>query len=175
MVQEFIDLNLSLPVDREYSGQLAETAKSNRVARSALLSVGLVESLGLAQKALYAAYERKLRSTGQPANARESLLLCLIHLHGCLSQKDARKRMSTSAAHISQIAVALEKRGFIRRSLSPSDRRVSILELTAAGDAVVNDLILLTALHFQSSLSDLSDADHRTLQIFLSALRLSVD
>ncbi len=59
-----------------------------------------------------------------------------------VSQLAREKRISRSA--ISQVVDTLVKRGLIQRRVNPADRRHVFLELTEAGNAVLDSILLKT-------------------------------
>ncbi|MFH8472109.1 MarR family winged helix-turn-helix transcriptional regulator [Streptomyces sp. NPDC018000] len=75
--------------------------------------------------------------------------------------------MSVTSRHVAHVA----ERGWIERSLDPTDKRSRILRLTPAGHDVLNDLNRRTTDMFIHNLSDWSDEDVGQLNTLLARLR----
>jgi DNA-binding MarR family transcriptional regulator len=75
--------------------------------------------------------------------------------------------LATSAAMdlgaVSRQVRVLEEAGAVRRSRSPDDGRVALLELTAKGRQIAERIRAVTVQHLEEALRDWSDADERAL------------
>lgn len=69
--------------------------------------------------------------------------------------------MIRSAANMTQLVDQLEKRGLLRRIPSPTDRRVSLLEITDPGRQTLADVDQLYVQTMQDICRDYSDEDMR--------------
>ena len=100
---------------------------------------------------------------------REANALFALKDSGPLSQTELRRIMVVATGTISDLLRSLEKRGFVSATLSPTDQREKLWEITAKGDASLTGSLekiyaVLPEL-FQDFTAEQRDA-------FLSSLRL---
>jgi len=75
------------------------------------------------------------RAVGEPLDLRpvEYTILALLRENPELTPARLARRLAVTAPNITAWLTRLEQRGLLKRSTSPSDRRVQVLGLTAAG------------------------------------------
>ena len=66
-------------------------------------------------------------------SAAGGLVLGILRDRGSMSPSELGKRLIVTRATVTGLVDSLEKRGYVRRSAHPSDRRSQIIELTPAG------------------------------------------
>jgi DNA-binding MarR family transcriptional regulator len=91
--------------------------------------------------------------------------------------RDGRQSIATLAASaamdlgaVSRQARLLEEAGAVRRSRSPDDGRVALLELTAKGLRISQRIRAVSVQHLEDALRDWSDADQRALATLMQRL-----
>jgi DNA-binding MarR family transcriptional regulator len=91
--------------------------------------------------------------------------------------RDGRQSIATLAASaamdlgaVSRQARLLEEAGAVRRSRSPHDGRVALLELTAEGRRIARRIRAVSVQHLEDALRDWSDADQRVLATLMQRL-----
>lgn len=83
---------------------------------------------------------------------------------GALSQRDLAQLLGRDASRIVATADSMAERGFVERSVDPSDRRRNVLTLTRAGAAYLRRANRVAARVEEGLLADLSDAERVTLR-----------
>src|SRR3954470_10773871 len=89
-------------------------------------------------RAIRRAYDLRLRATG--LNLSEASLLAFLGEEGATTQTVIAQRIGMGRASAGSLIDGLERRGLLRRRTDGDDRRVWIVELTAAGGRVVEDV-----------------------------------
>jgi len=102
---------------------------------------------------------RLLRPLG--VSAAGGLVLGVLRDHGPLSPSELGERLIVTRATVTGLLDSLERRGFVRRSPNPSDRRGLLVEITPAGLAVLQELRTLVHRNEKAWLGTLSDEDLR--------------
>lgn len=113
----------------------------------------------------YSAFEARLFSHGILGDLTISqfgVLETLYHL-GPLCQGNISHKLLKSSGNITLVLDNLEKHGLVRRVRSVEDRRMVMLELTAAGKNLIAELFPKVAAMISDELSVLSPAEQRTL------------
>ncbi|MEQ5766044.1 MarR family winged helix-turn-helix transcriptional regulator [Halomonas sp. H33-56] len=106
--------------------------------------------------------------------AQWRVLAWLSHLDE-LSAKQIAQATRMDKVRISRAVQALEERGLIRRTPSPSDQRVQHLRLTEAGQALLADLIP-DALQWEADVvATLSVGEYRDLMSVMGKLERQLD
>jgi DNA-binding MarR family transcriptional regulator len=81
------------------------------------------------------------------------VLFHLIHTDAGVTSGDIAKTMCTSSARVAMISKTLESKGYIKRSIDPSDRRKVIVSITAAGRGIIEreqmEIVKITASIFE--------------------------
>jgi DNA-binding MarR family transcriptional regulator len=96
-------------------------------------------------------------------SAAGGLVLGMLRDRGPMSPSELGERLIVTRATVTGLVDSLEKRGYVRRSAHPSDRRSQIVELTPAGLDVNAKLRTLIHGHEKEWLSVLTADEIRTL------------
>lgn len=97
------------------------------------------------------------------------ILEALLHL-GPLNQRDLGRKLLMSKGNISIVIDNLVKRGLVKRVSDPSDRRRTVIHLTAKGRALIERVFPLQAAAIVGELSRLSAREQRTLARLMKKL-----
>jgi DNA-binding MarR family transcriptional regulator len=103
---------------------------------------------------------RLLRPLG--VSAAGGLVLGILRDHGPMSPSELGEWLIVSRAAVTGLLDSLERRGFVRRSANPADRRSLVVEITPAGLSVVQELRTIVHRNEKNWLGALSDAELRT-------------
>ena len=95
-------------------------------------------------------------------SAAGGLVLGILRDRGQMSPSELGERLIVTRATVTGVLDSLERRGFVRRSANPADRRSLLVEITPAGRAVLQELRTVVHRQEKAWLSGLSDADLRT-------------
>ena len=102
---------------------------------------------------------RLLRPLG--VTAAGGLVLGILRDHGTMPPSEVGDRLQVTRATVTGVVDSLERRGFVRRSANPADRRSLLLELTPEGRAVVQELRTLVHGHERAWMAVLSESELR--------------
>lgn len=105
--------------------------------------------------------------------------LSLIHLHvlslleadGPLSMTHLAEALDVSVASVTGIVDRLEQRGYVERRRGQDDRRVILVQRTAAGEAVFSDLAANRRERLTRLLAEFSDEELAATLVFMRAMR----
>jgi DNA-binding MarR family transcriptional regulator len=100
---------------------------------------------------------RLLRPLG--VSAAGGLVLGLLRDRGPLSPSELGERLIVTRATVTGVVDSLERRGLVRRTPNPADRRSLLVELTPEGGAAVTAVRTLIHRHEKGWMSALSDAE----------------
>jgi DNA-binding MarR family transcriptional regulator len=89
------------------------------------------------------------------------LVLGLLRDHGPMSPSELGERLIVTRATVTGLLDSLERRGYVRRTAHPSDRRSLVVELTPEGTAVLQQVRELVHRHETEWMSALSAAELR--------------
>lgn len=92
-----------------------------------------------------------------------------LHYHGTCGVSDMADHLHVTNAAASQMVDRLVQQGLVKRSVSPHDRRVKELELTSAGQRLVEESIEARQRWMEELTSALSPQQQETI---MAALRL---
>ena len=107
---------------------------------------------------------------GEGVTIPEWRVLAVISQKDRMAARDVVAMTPLDKMAVSRAVIALEEKGFVRRSEDPGDRRVALLSLSAEGRAVFNR-IARVALDFEKQLvDDLTAEERRQLRASLSRL-----
>ena len=95
-------------------------------------------------------------------SAAGGLVLGILRDRGPMSPSELGERLIVTRATVTGVVDSLERRGFVRRSPNPADRRGLVVEISPAGLVVLQQLRTLVHRHEQTWLSALSDAELAT-------------
>jgi DNA-binding MarR family transcriptional regulator len=102
---------------------------------------------------------RLLRPLG--VSAAGGLVLGLLRDNGALAPSELGQRLIVTRATVTGVVDSLERRGYVRRTPNPADRRSLLVELTPDGRRVVREVRTLIHRNEKSWMSPLSDDDLR--------------
>ena len=110
-------------------------------------------------RAVRQAYDLRFAELG--LNLSEASLLAYVEESGALTQTRLAERLGIGRAAMGSVIDSLEKRGLVERNPDPDDRRVWLVDLTAAGKEMVQqvterDLVLRKELRAGISREDRS-------------------
>lgn len=92
--------------------------------------------------------------------------------HGAaLSPGEVADRLLLTPASITSLLDTLERRGLVTRAPDPADRRRVLVEITAAGRALVDQFVPEAVALQTAVMSGLSEADRRHLVTLLETIR----
>ena len=94
-------------------------------------------------------------------SAAGGLVLGILRDHGSTSPSELGQRLIVTRATVTGLLDSLERRGFVRRSANPADRRSLIVEITPLGLTVLQRVRTIIHRHEKAWLGALSDADVR--------------
>lgn len=103
---------------------------------------------------------RLLRPLG--VSSAGGLVLGQLRDHGPMSPSEIGDRLIVTRATVTGVVDSLERRGLVRRSPNPDDRRGVIVALTDEGVDVVGQVRLLVHRHERAWMDVLSDEELRT-------------
>lgn len=103
---------------------------------------------------------RLLRPLG--VSAAGGLVLGILRDRGSMSPSELGERLIVTRATVTGLLDSLERRGFVRRSANPTDRRSLVVEITPPGLTVVQELRTLVHRNEKAWLAVMSDDELRT-------------
>ena len=94
-------------------------------------------------------------------SAAGGLVLGILRDFGSISPSELGERLIVTRATVTGLLDSLERRGYVRRSANPADRRGLIVELTPSGRVVVQQLRTIIHRHEKELMSGFTDAELR--------------
>ena len=107
-------------------------------------------------------------------SAAGGLVLGILRDRGALTPSELGERMVVTRATVTGVVDSLERRGFVRRSSNPADRRSLLVEITPAGLTVVQELRTLIHRNERNWLAVLSEPELRAYIELLHRIQDSV-
>jgi DNA-binding MarR family transcriptional regulator len=98
-----------------------------------------------------------------------------LHCHGPAKLRSLADLVGMSARNLTALADGLEAEGFARRIDHPTDRRVTLLELTAAGVAAADDALSPRLARMGELFDRLSPEERDDLERMLRTLVDAID
>ena len=95
-------------------------------------------------------------------SAAGGLVLGILRDHGPMSPSALGERLIVTRATVTGLVDSLEQHGFVRRSANPTDRRSLVVQITPAGQAVLQELRTIVHRNEKAWLSGLSEPDLRS-------------
>jgi DNA-binding MarR family transcriptional regulator len=128
----------------------------------------LVEILPAVQHALARWAQSLIESAGSsPARMR---LLGALHCKGPQIMSDLGDELGVTARQVTNLVDALEEEGLVRRAAHPTDRRATVIEITAAGARQAEQLWRPFCAQVAGLYREFPEADQRELLRLLEAL-----
>lgn len=87
---------------------------------------------------------------------------------GCAGLNDVTRRVARDKSQMTRTIRTLEAKGLVARKPSPDDGRVTLVELTPQGAAVVEELLQTVAETIGEILAPISETEKETLKHLLS-------
>lgn len=103
---------------------------------------------------------RLLRPLG--VSAAGGLVLGILRDRGPMSPSELGDRLIVTRATVTGLLDSLERRGFVRRTANPTDRRSLVVEITSAGATVLQEVRTLIHGHEKAWMAALSETELRT-------------
>ncbi|HYM84469.1 MAG TPA: MarR family transcriptional regulator [Candidatus Dormibacteraeota bacterium] len=123
---------------------------------------------------LFDSIGRLLRPLG--VSAAGGLVLGILRDHGRMPPSELGQRLIVTRATVTGLLDSLERRGFVRRSANPADRRSVLVEITPEGLSVLGQLRTLIHRHERDWMTAaLSDDELRTFVGLLHRIQDSVE
>ncbi len=94
---------------------------------------------------------------------------------GIITQKDLEKSLDVSKSTLSGVLKTMEKNGFIEKTVSENDKRVTIVTLTPDGDRAYSEAMKITAELDRIVFGGLDDEEAETLMRILGKVRSNID
>ena len=120
-------------------------------------------------RAIRRAYDLRLRATG--LNLSEASLLAFLCDQGPMTQSGIAQRIGMGRASAGAVIDGLERRGLITRRSHGDDRRVWMVELTADGARLVEDVNAIDVALREELRAGISRAERKQLAETLVRLR----
>ena len=128
--------SVSGPVSGAVSGSGSfETYRAGGVPQD----VGLMVKLVLTVRGFRSQLDERLRRMGQSVSRMETLA-AIMNMPGPRSQTDVARRLRVEGATVTRMIDILEKEGLVLRTPDPADRRVNLISITPAGEAVLAEI-----------------------------------
>ncbi len=108
-------------------------------------------------------------------SAAGGLVLGLLRDHGAMSPSTLSERLIVTRATVTGLVDSLERRGLVRRTPNPDDRRSLVIEITPTGISVLGEVRTLIHKHEQAWMSPLSTAELRAYIEVLHRIQDSID
>jgi DNA-binding MarR family transcriptional regulator len=122
----------------------------------------------LSQLGFHSAGRWKQRLAPLGVDPRQAMLLRHVALSAGQSQQALGRAVRIPASRMVALVDELERRGLVERRPSPADRRAHALFLTGAGEAMVGEIMKLSAEHEAELSAGLTEAQRRQLIALLS-------
>jgi DNA-binding MarR family transcriptional regulator len=107
-------------------------------------------------------------------SAAGGLVLGILRDHGTMPPSEIGEHLQVTRATVTGVVDSLERRGFVRRSPHPADRRSLLVEITPEGLAVLAALRTLVHRNERAWMEVLSEAELRTYIDILHRIQDSV-
>ena len=126
-----------------------------------------------AGRAVLARVEPRLSAAGLTPT-QFGVLEAILH-KGSLSQRELGRKVLTSPGNMTDLVDKLEGRGLVRRARRPFDRRAVQVELTPAGQALIEPLFAQHAGDIDAAMAGLNREELRQLSQLLRRLGLAAE
>jgi DNA-binding MarR family transcriptional regulator len=119
-------------------------------------------------------HDRIVRAVGAPISGSGLLALRVVERHGPIAGSELARRLQVDQSTSSRHVRPLEGLGLVTRTADGADRRVAWLEVTPAGQRVLDRARDVVLQDFDAALAEWPAADRRTLGELLERLRASL-
>jgi DNA-binding MarR family transcriptional regulator len=122
-------------------------------------------------------YYRFIAIASQQAKLRTTELMALGYLRdrGPLRAGQLGERLGLTTGSITALIDRLERVGYAHRLRHPTDRRIVLVELTAAGRTEVGTLFQLLASNVETALDDMTAGEQEAVARFLNEIHSSFE
>jgi DNA-binding MarR family transcriptional regulator len=117
-----------------------------------------------------AVLKRTLQATGYDVTPEQFALMVRLHENPGINHSQLGEKAFKDRHNTNRIIRQLEKRGFIKRSPSESDKRVYSLFLTETGRAVKEALVPIVLDHYAAACRDIPSEDLKTVRRVLKRI-----
>jgi MarR family transcriptional regulator, 2-MHQ and catechol-resistance regulon repressor len=131
-------------------------------------SVRAYVKLVRASRTVLARLEKRLAADGLTLT-QLGVLEAVLH-KGRMTQRELGRKVLTSAGNMTDVVDKLERRGLVRRSRDPADRRVVFVDLTPQGRRLIEHVFPLHAADIASAMAGLSGRELADLDALLRRL-----
>jgi MarR family transcriptional regulator for hemolysin len=114
--------------------------------------------------------QRNIRESGLDITIDQWLVLKTIIDHPDLTQREIAAKVFKDHASITRMIELLVKRGYLKRSPNPTDRRQYKLELTSKGERVYEELVPIVAKNRETALEGFSEEEIELLKGLLQRM-----
>jgi MarR family 2-MHQ and catechol resistance regulon transcriptional repressor len=121
----------------------------------------LVNNMTVIRRLMMTCMQQSNETTRLPVSQFE--LLFLVQQHGATSLKTLAKAMQITPGAVTQLVESLEKSGLISRQQSPTDRRVTLIDITQKGKTTFEALHIQKTALFQQVYSTLEPEELRLM------------
>lgn len=156
---------------RRSEPRLREVAEPAAFARARRLRDYIGYNLRRAHATVFADFEAAVGEIG--VTSGQFGLLTLIDAHPGITQLELSRAVGLEKSAVNPAIERLERRGFVRRSRSATDRRTLCLELTREGESALTELDAIVARHDAKVGAGLTEEERRTLLRLLRKLAAS--
>jgi DNA-binding MarR family transcriptional regulator len=129
----------------------------------------------------YRATMTQLKCASSERLLREGVSMAQLHImftvqrHGEMTMSQLADVLNVSDSSATGLVDRMAERGFVQRDRVPTDRRVVIVRITEAGEALLRELDALTDEIFRTVLSRLGPGQLRSVGQAVAELRAAVD
>ena len=129
----------------------------------------------------YRATMTQLKCASSERLLREGVSMAQLHImftvqrHGEMTMSQLADVLNVSDSSATGLVDRMAERGFVQRDRVPTDRRVVIVRITEAGEALLRELDALTDEIFRTVLSRLGPTQLRSVGQAVAELRAAVD
>ena len=129
----------------------------------------------------YRATMTQLKCASSERLLREGVSMAQLHImftvqrHGEMTMSQLADVLNVSDSSATGLVDRMAERGFIQRDRVPTDRRVVIVRITEAGDALLREMDALSDEIFRTVLSRLGPSQLRSVGQAVAELRAAVD
>ncbi len=126
-------------------------------------------------KAVNLTLSRLLKAAGSDLSREQEVILRRLRVRDGLSQVQLSELVNQDSNNISRTLSLLEARGFIRRLVNPSDRRIQSVEITEEGVAAHRRAFAAIEKYWEISFSSFTDDEIEALSMLMQRMTDNLD
>ncbi len=138
------------------------------------MDVRVMVQLVLTVRGFRSQLDERLRRIGQSVSRMETLA-AIMNMPDPKSQSDVARRLRVEGATVTRMIDILSREGLVERTPAVGDRRVNLLTITPAGEAVLEEIFATYDMMREHALGDLSPAEREVLHGLLERILARVD